>query len=187
MNRGSGFTLIELIVTIAIAGVLLALAIPSFRETTLNNQRAARTNELITDLIYARSQAVGLRQQVRVCRTDAPAATPPACPAGDGWEEGWVVVATGPDGAFDTGDDQILRRHDALLPAAQLDMDDDDKFTIRGSGTPADSVTFQPGGTTTSLGTLYACDARDEAKGRGIVISSGGRTRFDNTITTCQR
>ena len=57
MNRIHAFTLIEMLVTIAIAAILLALAIPSFRESTLNNQRAARVNELVTELNYARTQA----------------------------------------------------------------------------------------------------------------------------------
>lgn len=210
MNRGSGFTLIELLVTIAIAAILLALAVPSFRETTLNNQRATLTNELLADLNYARTQAVSLRAPVTVCRTVGPTAPLPTCATGTGWEEGWIVfVDSNNNGTLEAADatrdvngDGITNASDAAplrrQGAAQI-------FTIRGNGLPAlgvvNRISFAPTGAA-NAGTLIACDSRDDfTKARAIVVSLGGRVqsfntftaagsrdaRLSATVTTCQR
>tara|TARA_R110000787_G_scaffold42536_18_gene104614 strand:+ start:427 stop:1005 length:579 start_codon:yes stop_codon:yes gene_type:complete len=192
MNRIHAFTLIEMLVTIAIAAILLALAIPSFRESTLNNQRAARVNELVTELNYARTQAVSLRQTVSLCRVANPGT--PVCGSGNGWEDGWVIfVDNNSDGAIDAGED-ILRRHGALISAAEQAKPSSQKFTIRGNGTATNGVmtrvSFRVAGNVSpnSNGTLAVCDQRNDiAKGRAIVIGTGGRIRTSEGVTTCQR
>lgn len=209
MNQPSGFTLIELVVTIAIAGILLALAVPSFRDTLLNNQRAARVNEFIADLNYARSEAVLLRRPVVVCRTDQPNVTPPVCGGGDGWEEGWIIFVDRsgngtPEAADATIDiyppagvgaeDAILRRHEPLITSGEADLDPERKFILRGNNNVADSIVFTGTGTSTTNGSLVACDSRDDfGKGRVIVVNTGGRTqsletsdsRVSPTVTDC--
>ncbi|MGQ0620031.1 MAG: GspH/FimT family pseudopilin [Panacagrimonas sp.] len=178
----AGFTLIELMVTIAVFAILSALATPGFREVILNNQRATRINELLTDLAYARSEAVGTGRQVVTCSTSTPQA--PVCGNGDGWEEGWVVFAdlgSDPNGDYDDGE-PVLRRREAMIPAAQRAMDATEKFTLRSDGEAepgtAARVVFEPSGMSRTAGSIMACDARDDPqKGRQIVVLSGGRVR----------
>jgi len=62
--RIRGFTLIELMVALGVASVLMALAVPSFFESTARARLQGAINELAIDLQYARSQAVRERAPV---------------------------------------------------------------------------------------------------------------------------
>ena len=80
MNRMKGFTLVELMVTIAVAAILLAIAIPSFQSTSRNNAVRATTNDLISTINLARQQSLSMRTQVEVA------------PAAGGWDDGWSIA-----------------------------------------------------------------------------------------------
>ncbi|MEH6415415.1 GspH/FimT family pseudopilin [Pseudomonas sp. CGJS7] len=70
-NRHSGFTIIELMATIAIAAILLTLAYPSFSDAMQSNRVASATNNLLATLAYARSESLRTRSLSTVCsRTD---------------------------------------------------------------------------------------------------------------------
>ena len=56
MNRG--FTITEVIITLAITSILAAIAVPAFSDFVADNRIAAQTNEFITDLYYARTEAI---------------------------------------------------------------------------------------------------------------------------------
>ena len=66
MSRQRGFTLIELMVVVALIGVLLSLAVPSFRDLLARKRMEGVALELGTDLQYARSEAVQQNTQVQV-------------------------------------------------------------------------------------------------------------------------
>ena len=70
MKTKHGFTLIELMVTLAVAIVILAVGIPVFSTMIANNRAAADSNALVTALQFARSEAVKRSAQVRVCAGD---------------------------------------------------------------------------------------------------------------------
>lgn len=56
-----GFTIIELMITVTVAGILLAVAVPSFNATSARARLEGATNELSVDLQYARSEAIRRR------------------------------------------------------------------------------------------------------------------------------
>jgi type IV fimbrial biogenesis protein FimT len=62
-----GFTLVELMITVAVASVVLALAVPNFRNAIQNNKFVANSNQLASAFKYARSEAIKRRTQVKVC------------------------------------------------------------------------------------------------------------------------
>jgi type IV fimbrial biogenesis protein FimT len=94
----SGFTLIEFITVMAIVGILMAIAVPSFKYTTTANRIAAEVNGLVGDLQYARAEAIKEGQTVIACAS----ANGTSCSGADTWQTGWIVCSDpANDGACD--------------------------------------------------------------------------------------
>src|SRR5882672_3874940 len=108
MNKLSGFTLVEMIISVAVAAILLTIGIPSFRYVTNSNRIAAEINGLLGDMQFARSEAVKEGIPVSVCVSS----NSTAC---DGvnvttWQNGWIVFSdANNDAAVDGGNDVVLR------------------------------------------------------------------------------
>jgi len=83
--RSRGFTLLELMVTLTVAGVLLSVGVPSFFDVIRNSRAAANANELVTALSIARSEAIRRGARVSICHT----ANGTTC--GGAWGQGWIV------------------------------------------------------------------------------------------------
>lgn len=150
----AGFTLIELMVTIVVAGVLLTLAVPGFRAMVAANRATALANEMVTALNLARSEAIKRGAPVTICRGDG-------CDASD-WADGWAVfVDANANGALDDG--ELLRQWSAVKGDPQVSLG-------------ASSVTFNnlgaPGAAVTVDITLPGCQGQ---QGRRIDISPVGR------------
>src|SRR5690606_4228088 len=88
-RKSRGFTLLELLVTLAVAAIVLSYGVPSFIDTVRNGRAAANANDLVTALSFARSEAVKRGARVTVCAS-ADAAT-----CGEAWTDGWIVIADG--------------------------------------------------------------------------------------------
>lgn len=101
-----GFTLVELMVTIAIVAILAAIAFPSFEASMRSNRLATTNNELIASLSLARSEAVKSVRGSGVCAS----ADGTAC---DGeWTDGWLVwqdAEGGVDAVFDEDTDVVIK------------------------------------------------------------------------------
>ena len=83
-----GFSLIELIITIAIASIILTLAAPSFQTALLNNRMIAQNDALINALNYARSTALTQNINSSVC----PASALGSAACGSNWSTGWIII-----------------------------------------------------------------------------------------------
>jgi type IV fimbrial biogenesis protein FimT len=90
----AGFSLIELMVTVSLAAILMAIGIPMLRDSVANNRLTAQTNEMIAAITLARSQAITLNQRITFCRTGSEAATTCSGSAGN-WQFWLVRTATG--------------------------------------------------------------------------------------------
>ncbi len=152
-NRG--FTLVELMVTLAVAAILLSMAVPSFTNTIKNNRLTTQANDLISSLNYARSEAIRRGASVTVETSDGSA----------NWHNGWTIK----DGGGNT-----LRNQDAFQGAS----------TLVGAGSVSSlsyrSTGFLGGGAAISF-TL--CDDRSGETGRTISVSLTGRPTVGDT--TC--
>jgi type IV fimbrial biogenesis protein FimT len=94
-TRQRGFSLVELMVTITVMGILVAIALPSFRDVIHRNQVSSVSNELLASLAYARTEAIARGQLVSMCPSTDNGVS---CAGGKGFESGWIVY-TYPAGA----------------------------------------------------------------------------------------
>lgn len=101
MKKTSGFTLVELMITLVVAGVILAIGVPSFTTAIRNNRISAMSNQLVSALSLARSEAVKRSETVTFCATT----NGTTCAASTNWQTGWIILDAG---------NNILRRWDAL-------------------------------------------------------------------------
>lgn len=114
LSRYAGLTLLELLVTLGILGIVAAAGVPSLMDTfnRMSVNSAART--ISSSLSLARSEAVKRGRNVSIC----PSTNGSDCSAGS-WATGWIVFidangdANGATGSIDSGD-EILRVFDAL-------------------------------------------------------------------------
>jgi type IV fimbrial biogenesis protein FimT len=86
-----GFTIIELLITMVLAGVLMSLAVPSFNNFVASSRLMDQTNSLVAALSFARSESIKRNATIFVCRAASETATD--C-AGDGtWRFFMITTA----------------------------------------------------------------------------------------------
>lgn len=116
-----GFTLIELMITLAVAAILLAIAAPSFRTMIINHEAQAQSEQLLSALQLARSEAVKRSRPVSICPTNS---SEDDC--GSDWSEGYLVVVDGADsGSTSVTVDEVLGVFDVSNDDAQISADED--------------------------------------------------------------
>lgn len=90
-NVNRGFTLVELMIGIALMAILLTIAVPSFRDATLGSQLSATSNNLMAGAYLARSEALKRNRVVTLCSSSDGV----SCDDSD-WHQGWIVLADTP-------------------------------------------------------------------------------------------
>ena len=89
LPASTGFTLIEMLVTVSLIAILAALAAPSFDAIMLNNKLSSAATRLAASAVLARSEAIKRNLSVTVCVSVDSA----SCAASGTWEQGWIVLA----------------------------------------------------------------------------------------------
>lgn len=172
IRRGAGFTLVELMVTIVVLAILLAIGIPAFASLIASNRLTSATNELMAALQTARTEALRRNARVTVC---------PAAPTANGcsgaWRDGWIAFvdpsagnAPSPENAAD-----ILFRGGPLptgiVAVANAPLSSYVSFT-------ADGASKQLNGGFLA-GTLRVCSTStaltNERRARDLVLIASGR------------
>jgi type IV fimbrial biogenesis protein FimT len=153
-----GFTLIELMMTIAVLAVLVTLAAPSFDSAILNGKLTSFANNFLASTRLARSEAIKRNAPVTLCRSNDGA----TCATSGGWEQGWIIVS---------GTTVILQQ--AALTSGYL---------LAGN---AYSIAFLPDGTSATPATLKLCRSTPSpgSQDREIKISATGHASVRTTNT----
>ncbi len=157
-----GFTLTEFLVVIALLGILISIAIPGFSELIVRNRLATSTNDFISALNLARSEAIKRGQIVVVRKT------------GQTWEQGWRVFVdidrstNAKTNNFNIGKDLELRVFSALT----------DTYTLRGNNNFINFISYQPSGRSNNIGSFALCADQDVTRSKLIVINTTGRIRI---------
>lgn len=120
MKREAGFTLTELMVTLSIVSILLAIGVPSYRYVTTANRVTTEINGLLGDIQFARSEAIREGQNVVLCQS----ADYQTCTAdSSNWNGGWLVWSDlNSDGNLDPAK-ELLRLQKAFLSRDTLQAD----------------------------------------------------------------
>ena len=174
-TRVAGFTVLELMIAVAVLGILLGIGVPSFQGMVRQNRLATQTNEFLAAAAMARSEAVKRGTTVTICPADPANAN--SCSGTDAWGNGWIVFADeeGTVGTIDINgapDDVIIQR----WPAAT-----DRRITITNAGVT--SLTYRgDGGTTLGAGTTSTFVVAPESNycanpdgARNVIVTATGR------------
>ncbi len=183
----SGFTLIELVVTLVVAGIVFALAVPSITAVVQNSRITSQGNDLIADFNLARSEAIKRNVNVVVCKSTNPTAATPTCNTvvADPWDTGRLVFVDGDPATGDNVytaaavDDVLLRRTESLTGNNSL-------TPVTPNTGLKNFVAYIPSGVTTltrlTAGTtpyhFTVCDDRGVSYARGMVFEFTGRARI---------
>jgi type IV fimbrial biogenesis protein FimT len=169
IRRLQAFTLLELMIALALAGIVGALAVPAFGTWLAAQQVQGRAEALLYALDLARSEAIRRGDRVDVCPGDG------ACTAGAlPWEGGWAVVA---DARRDTS--SAIARERTAPPGV----------TIRGNRPVADYVSYTGAGRARrfdgalQMGTFTVC--RTGPRARQVLHANSGRARIELSSDAC--
>jgi len=173
-RKKRGYTLYELLMTLALVGIVLATGLPAFSGTLARQRQAVEINALFHSIHLARKESIMRRKVVSLC----PSPDGLTCSPGRDWSSGWILFENADRDSppqVDTGE-PVLRHHrvfeDVLILANRRG------FTLRATFLRATN------------GTFVVCDRQRRIPGKGLIVSYTGRPRVaferpDGTPYTC--
>lgn len=162
MKKYSGFTLLELLITLALVAIVVAIGAPAFGDVIKNNRLTTQINTLVGHLAYARSEAVLRSQQVIICASS----NTTSCTGV--WKDGWIVFIDADNDSAWTAGEEVLRVQQTLSGTTTLSSTYGTSFVYDNRG--FSTVAAGPG-------TFSLCDDRGVGYLKSISISNTGRVR----------
>ena len=156
-----GFTLLDLLITLAILGILFGIAIPSAKNAVFRVQAGSARSAITATLFDAQRHATVLGQEIVICPGES------QCVGGADWSQGWLAFIDRDGNRLHSPGEQIIREQAKLSASVRL----------RGSvGRPR--IVYQPnGGNAGANITFTLCDRRGAKEALALILSNGGRLR----------
>jgi type IV fimbrial biogenesis protein FimT len=170
-----GFTLVEVMIALAIGAVILLLAVPNFSTLLERNRIGSAADHLYASLAEARGEAVKRRTTVRVC----PSADSASCRNDGDWSDGWLVFMDGDGNGAPNTDADIIKAVPSTSLAAGVDIECDTEVE--------DGVEFEATGATwdsTTNGAFWICHSDSDVPSKEISTSPSGRIEYTTRAQT---
>lgn len=157
-----GFTLMELLISIAVSVIFVTVAIPAMRDLYQSNARVTSVNRLVGALHFARTEAINRTRKITLC----PSNDGSRCDDSLEWQNGWMVFANSDgDTASRADDEPVIRVQTAIDGGIRLVNGSSRRYLV-----------YQPSGTATGYSSKFlACDPDGNLEPVGIWLSNTGR------------
>ncbi len=171
MRRHSGFTLIELMIAIALTGMLLSMAVPAMDLFVSNARQTSAINDFVSSIHIARSTAITTNTRVTLC----PSANGVTCENID-WDRGWIVFA-------DLDSDQVVDLNETITSKTE----GTNNLSIE-SAEFGSFLLYRPNGRVMnaaingSAGEFTVCDQRGADHAKVMIVELSGRPRLSKTL-----
>jgi type IV fimbrial biogenesis protein FimT len=168
-----GFTLYELLTTIMIVGVVIAIGVPNMAEFTQNSRLTGTSNDMLSSFHIARSEAARSKSNITICASAN--SLDPAAACGGTFNDGWIVfVDLNGDLIHDAPAETIVRAFPPVATGVVVTVNANaNYFAFAGTGLGRGDVGGNP-----ALSTVMICDSR------GIDVAPGGRATARRMVAT---
>jgi type IV fimbrial biogenesis protein FimT len=167
MKHSSGFTMIELLVTVVIMAILAALAAPSFASLIRDYAVSSQLNALNADMRFARGEAIKRGASVTLCASPQPSIANPVC-GGSDWKTGWIIFldtnAGGTRSTVASKHEDVIRRQESF-------------------GTASNGITAQNGSAVKSM--RFNSDGRISGGANNLEFRSAGNSSEEISRLLC--
>ncbi|MEM7303996.1 MAG: GspH/FimT family pseudopilin [Pseudomonadota bacterium] len=162
-----GFTIIELMIALALVGVFITMGVPAFSGLMERNQLTTGINTFVSSLSIARSEAIKRNQRVSLCASN----DGEQC-ADTGYENGWIVYVDSNQSDSLDDDDEIIWVNSNLST----------NFTLRATSALSNQITYMPTGRigASTEGNVKLCKDNDISKARMLIMIRTGRVQLAN-------
>ncbi len=169
-KKNQGFSLLELLVTLAIAAIVLGIGLPSFKQVMADSQMTAVSNALVYSVHTARSESVERMQPVGICTSTNPMELAAGCDNGVGYDSGWIVYVDEDGNGSRNGNETVVHRVEA--PGAAFSFTPDNVY--------ANQIYFNASGSSVNVANVplsgtIVIDFMGGAEKRDISVSANGR------------
>lgn len=172
-----GLTLIELMIVVAILGVLLFAGVPSFHKALQKSRVESEAHRLMRAIIFTRSEAVRRNTPVSMCPSQMFRTGLAEC--GGTFATGWIVFQNGDKDKIVDSEDEVVRIYEAMPQGLTL-------TNRAGTRQAREIITYKTDGTSGRVRTLLVCaGAGNSVPPKSVIMSNVGRPRIATGWGTC--